>query len=235
VYFGCILGQISTLDIEGGLSEKMTKSRFNDIFTYVFSWLIFTLFLFYMGFYNRGLQIEKFLLLVLGLLAIVGLIIPVLLRRYLRNQIYLPQLILICILGTLLLVWATKMYRLGIFISVLTWGYITTMQLPFFKPEREINEKSSIYTRFEDAFDLILFMVVFGIFWLIYSVFKIETLLGYDITLFGSLFGIWAVLLYRIIFMIVKKVSNKIKVLQILLLCEIGVFAYLFLTRVICR
>jgi len=228
-------GQISTLDIEGGLSEKMSKSRFNDIFTYVFSWLVFTLFLFYMGFYNRGLQIEKILLLVLGLLAIVGLIIPVLLRRYLRNQIYLPQLILICILGTLLLVWATKMYRLGIFISVLTWGYITTMQLPFFKPEREINEKSSIYTRFEDAFDIILFMVVFGIFWLIYSVFKIETLLGYDITLFGSLFGIWTVLLYRIIFMIVKKVSNKIKVLQILLLCEIGVFAYLFLTRVICR
>lgn len=213
----------------------MTKSRFNYVFTYVFSWLVFTMFLFYMGFYNRGLQIEKILLLVFGLLAIGGLIIPILLRRYLRNQIYLPQLILVCILGILLLIWATKMYRLGSFISVLTWGYITTMQLPFFKPEREINEKSSIYTRFEDAFDLILFMVVFGVFWLIYSVFKIEILLGYDIILFGSIFAIWVVLLCRVIFVIAKKTSNKLKALQILLMCEAGGFSYLFLTRIICR
>jgi hypothetical protein len=188
-----------------------------------------------MGFYNRGLQIEKILLLVLGMLAIVGLIIPVLLRRYWRSRIYLPQLILACILGSLLLVWAAKMYQLGIFISVLTWGYITTMQLPFLKPQKEINERSSIYTRFEDAFDIILFMVIFGIFWLIYSVFKFEILLGYDITLFGSIFAIWVVLLCRVIFVIAKKTSNKLKALQILLLCEAGGFSYLFLTRMICR
>jgi hypothetical protein len=213
----------------------MTKSRFNDIFTYAFSWLVFTLFLFYMGFYNRGFPIEKILLLVLGMLAIVGLIIPVLLRRYWRSRIYLPQLILVCILGILLLVWATKMYRLGVFISVFTWGYITTMQLPFLKPQKEINEKNSIYTRFADAFDIMLFMIIFGIFWLIYSVFKIETLLGYDITLFGTIFAIWVVLLCRVIFIIAKKISNKLKVLQILLLCEAGGFVYLFLTRIICR
>ena len=213
----------------------MTKSRFNDIFTYVFSWLVFTLFLFYMGFYNRGLQIEKVLALVIGLLAIVGLIIPVLLRKYWRNYIYLPRLILACILGILLIVWAAKMYQLGIFISVLTWGYLTTSQLPFLKSENEISEKKTIYTKFEDAFDIIIFMVIFGVFWLIYSVFKIETVLGYDITLFGTLFGVLVVLLYRIILTITKKTSNKLKVLQILLLCEAGGFAYLFLTRIICR
>ena len=168
----------------------MSKSRFNDIFTYIFSWLVFTLFLFYMGLYNRGFQFEKTLLLVLGLLAIVGFTIPVLLRRHWRKQIYLPKLILVCILGILLLVWSVKLYRLGAFISVLTWGYITTAQLPFFISEKEINEKSSIYTRFKDAIDMILFMVVFGIFWLIYRIFKIETLLGYEITVFGVLFAI---------------------------------------------
>jgi len=213
----------------------MTKSRFNDIFTYVFSWLVVTLFLFYMGFYNRGLQIGKILLLVLGMLAIVGLIIPILLRRYWRNQIYVPQLILVCILGILLLIWATKMYPLGVFICVFTWGYITTMQFPFLEPQKELNEKNSIYTRFADAFDLMLFIVVFGVFWLIYSVFKIETLLGYDIILFGSIFAIWVVLLCRVIFVIAKKTSNKLKALQILLMCEAGGFSYLFLTRIICR
>ncbi|MEO0292794.1 MAG: hypothetical protein ABIN61_01050 [candidate division WOR-3 bacterium] len=213
----------------------MKKSKFNDIFTYGFSWLVFTLFLFYMGFYNRGLQIGKALLLVLGTIAIGGLIIPLLLRRYWKNQIYLPQLILVCILGILLLFLATKMYRLVFFISVFTWGYITTMRFSFSKHKNEIDEKNSIYTKFADALDIMLFMVVFGIFWLISSIFKVETLLGYDITLFGPLLGVWVVLLYRIISMIAQKVPNKTKVLRILLLCEIGIFVYLFLARVICR